>query len=59
MGQAQQVPPDHARQPVDNLKGASYPPERVDAIYITHMRADHVGGSWLGCPNASEPRSEW
>lgn len=27
-----------------NLKAAGYQPEQVDAVYITHLHADHVGG---------------
>ena len=29
---------------VDNLKASGYEPRQVDAIYITHMHPDHVGG---------------
>ncbi|UGQ44546.1 MBL fold metallo-hydrolase [Massilia endophytica] len=27
-----------------NLRAAGYTPEQVDAIYITHMHGDHIGG---------------
>ncbi len=29
---------------VSNLRAAGYQPEQVDAVLITHMHADHVGG---------------
>lgn len=29
---------------VDNLKAAGYQPEQVDAVLITHLHPDHVGG---------------
>ena len=40
-----------------NLKAAGYQPEQVDAVLITHMHADHVGGLMAGdklvFPNAT------
>ena len=40
-----------------NLKAAGYTPEQVDAVVITHMHADHVGGLMAGdklaFPNAT------
>ncbi|MDO9435801.1 MAG: MBL fold metallo-hydrolase [Hydrogenophaga sp.] len=40
-----------------NLKAAGYQPEQVDAVVITHMHADHVGGLMAGdqraFPNAT------
>jgi glyoxylase-like metal-dependent hydrolase (beta-lactamase superfamily II) len=40
-----------------NLKAAGYQPEQVDAVLITHMHADHVGGLTAGdkpvFPNAT------
>lgn len=40
-----------------NLKAAGYQPEQVDAVVITHMHADHVGGLMSGgqmaFPNAT------
>ena len=42
---------------VANLKAAGYQPEQVDAVLITHMHADHVGGLMAGdklvFPNAT------
>jgi len=42
---------------VGNLKAAGYQPEQVDAVVITHMHADHVGGLMAGeqrvFPNAT------
>ncbi len=42
---------------VANLKAAGYQPEQVDAVVITHMHADHVGGLMAGdklaFPNAT------
>ena len=42
---------------VSNLKAAGYQPEQVDAVVITHMHADHVGGLMAGdklaFPNAT------
>ena len=42
---------------VTNLKAAGYQPEQVDAVVITHMHADHVGGLMAGdklaFPNAT------
>ncbi len=41
----------------ENLKAAGYQPEQVDAVLITHMHADHVGGLMAGdklaFPNAT------
>ena len=40
-----------------NLKASGYQPEQVDAVVITHMHADHVGGLMAGdklaFPNAT------
>ena len=40
-----------------NLKASGYQPEQVDAVVITHMHADHVGGLMAGdklaIPNAT------
>jgi len=30
---------------MDNLKAAGYQPEQVDAVLITHLHPDHVGGA--------------
>ena len=42
---------------VANLKAAGYQPEQVDAVVITHMHPDHVGGLMAGdqlaFPNAT------
>jgi glyoxylase-like metal-dependent hydrolase (beta-lactamase superfamily II) len=42
---------------VANLKAAGYQPEQVDAVVITHMHPDHVGGLMTGgqmaFPNAT------
>lgn len=42
---------------VSNLKAAGYKPEQVDAVVITHMHPDHVGGLMNGdqraFPNAT------
>lgn len=42
---------------VNNLKAAGYQPEQVDAVLITHMHPDHVGGLMAGeqraFPNAT------
>ena len=42
---------------IGNLKAAGYQPEQVDAVVITHMHADHVGGLMAGehrvFPNAT------
>jgi glyoxylase-like metal-dependent hydrolase (beta-lactamase superfamily II) len=42
---------------VSNLKAAGYKPEQVDAVVITHMHPDHVGGLMTGgqmaFPNAT------
>ena len=42
---------------VANLKAAGYQPEQVDAVLITHMHPDHVGGLMAGdklaFPNAT------
>jgi glyoxylase-like metal-dependent hydrolase (beta-lactamase superfamily II) len=42
---------------VDNLRASGYQPEQVDAVYITHMHLDHVGGLMTGdkrtFPNAT------
>jgi glyoxylase-like metal-dependent hydrolase (beta-lactamase superfamily II) len=44
-------------QLLGNLKAAGYTPEQVDAVVITHMHGDHVGGlmagSALAFPNAT------
>lgn len=29
---------------IDNLRASGYEPEQIDAIYITHMHSDHIGG---------------
>jgi hypothetical protein len=44
----QQALPDQRDNPVDDLKAAGYPPERADAIYITHMHADRAAGLMVG-----------
>ena len=40
-----------------NLRAAGYPPEQVDAVLLTHLHADHVGGVILNgrmaFPNAT------
>jgi len=42
---------------IANIKAAGYQPEQVDAVYITHMHPDHVGGLMSGdkpaFPNAT------
>ncbi len=42
---------------LDNLKAAGYQPEQVDAVLITHLHPDHVGGlmagNQLAFPNAT------
>ena len=42
---------------IANIKAAGYQPEQVDAVYITHMHPDHVGGLMAGdkpaFPNAT------
>ncbi|MGY3483903.1 glyoxylase-like metal-dependent hydrolase (beta-lactamase superfamily II) [Bradyrhizobium sp. USDA 4011] len=30
---------------VENLTVAGYRPEQIDEVYLTHLHADHVGGS--------------
>ncbi|MBI4724817.1 MAG: MBL fold metallo-hydrolase, partial [Rhodomicrobium sp.] len=35
--------PDTGRLP-DNLKAAGFEPEQFDAVFVTHMHPDHVGG---------------
>jgi glyoxylase-like metal-dependent hydrolase (beta-lactamase superfamily II) len=39
-------------QLMGNLKAAGYQPEQVDAVVITHMHADHVGGLMAGTQRA-------
>jgi len=42
---------------IANIKAAGYQPEQIDAVYITHMHPDHVGGLMAGdkpaFPNAT------